>query len=59
MSGKAKQLFEYAHRLEQVKVDLIQFKLGEASRSLEPVIEILRKEAEIELMQYINRYGED
>ena len=58
MSGRARQLYEYAHRLEQIKVDMVQMKLDEVGRLLEPGIDILRKQAELELMDYQRKYGE-
>ncbi len=59
MSGRAKQLYEYAHRLEQIKIDLLQLSQAEVSRSLEQPVELLRKEAELELLQYEKRYLRD
>lgn len=56
MSQRAVWLFEKANQLELIKVSLIQMKQHEVARSLEQPVEILRKEAELELMEYERRY---
>lgn len=56
MSGRAAQLYSYAAELERIKVSMVQLRQYEIARSLESPIELLRKEAELELMEYQRRY---
>lgn len=56
MSQRAVWLFEKANQLELIKVSLIQMKQHEVARALEQPVELLRKEAELELMEYERRY---
>lgn len=59
MSERARKLCLYANELEQLKISLFQWEQHEIARSLEHPVELLRKEAELELIKYEVRYRTD